>query len=109
MRRCVVIQTMVPVCRKIQKLQDDQLDERDLYQESSNTRIIARWDRSGRVTLCAPNYEAGGGLPVLPSGLARIGATQVERFAAHVDDREIGRQIILAQDAGIGFRRRFRE
>ena len=40
---------------------------------------------------------------------ARIGAAQVERFAAHVDHREIGRQIILAQDAGIGFRCRFRE
>jgi len=33
LRRCAVIQTMVPVCRKIQKLQDDQLDERDLYQD----------------------------------------------------------------------------
>jgi hypothetical protein len=33
LRRCVVIQTMVPVCRKIQELQDDQLDERDLYQD----------------------------------------------------------------------------
>ena len=40
---------------------------------------------------------------------ARIGAAQVERFAAHVNHREIGRQIILAQHAGIGFRRRFRK
>ena len=46
--------------------------------------------------------------PMKPDS-ARIGAAQVERFAAHVDHREIGRQIILAQDAGIGFRRRFRE
>jgi len=31
LRSCVVIQTMVPVCRNIQKLRDDQLDVRDLH------------------------------------------------------------------------------
>ena len=65
--------------------------------------------RVGRVALCAPHHAAGGGLPALPIGLAGIGASQVKRSAPHVDHREVGRQIILAQDAGIGFRRRFRE